>query len=92
MNNLQTNQEVENKLIKVGITVNWRGSWGSAPAQKAIISDISFCENERDKYGINVNEIWAKDKDRCCFGLSNGKWAYGYQIDLIESNLITSDY
>lgn len=77
----------DNKTIKIGAVVNWRGSWGHQTAQAAVITEISFCEMEGDKYGLEVSEIWAKDKDRCTFGLNNGKWAYGHQIDLIEEHL-----
>ena len=76
--------------IKVGQKVMWRDAWGTRPAQEATIEGIDLCEAEGEKYGIEVQEAFVEDKDRCCFSLTNGKWAYGYQIDLIEQE-VTND-
>lgn len=77
----------DNKIIKNGTVVNWRGSWGHAIEKKATITGIDFCEIEGYKYGVTVPEIWAKDKDRCVFTLDTGNWAYGHQIDLLPESL-----
>jgi len=74
--------------IKVGDTVMHRGCWGADAPKKAVITSIELCKNEREKYGIDMQEVYAKDKDRCCFTLDNGHWAYGEQIDLITKTII----
>lgn len=84
--------ETSNKIIKVGATVNWRGSWGKDAARTVEITGIELCERERQKYGIEMKEVWAKDKDRCLFHISTGNWAYGFQIDLMPESLTVSDY
>lgn len=70
--------------IKVGDSVIWRGGWGRDVPKEATITAIELCENEGDKYGMEVQEAYAKDKDRCCFTLDNGHWAYGHQIETIK--------
>jgi len=67
--------------IKVGDTVLWRGHWGSDPAKPAKVEAMELCEQPRQKYGIQVETIHYRDKDRTLFVLDNGHWAYGYQID-----------
>ncbi len=80
------------KLIKIGTEILWRGTWGRDEARLVSITEISLCENEGDKYGIPMQEVWVKDKDRCCFTLSNNHWAYGDQLDVIEEKLSSNPY
>jgi hypothetical protein len=41
---------------------------------------IELCEDEHEKYGEPVDEVAVQDIKRCCIDLSDGHWAYGYQI------------
>jgi hypothetical protein len=68
--------------IQIGDTINWRGAWGSQPAKKATIEAIELTDGE-SKYGTAVTEVPAESKDLCVFSLTNGHWAYGWQIDLL---------
>lgn len=71
--------------IKIGDEVMWRGAWGSQPARPARIESMELCELPRMKYGVSVTEAFASDKDRLCVSLTNGSWAYGFQIEPIKT-------
>lgn len=71
----------ENKTIKIGDRVLWRGAWGKDAPRIATVLDMELCEQPRMKYGIPTNEIFYRDKDRTVFTLNNGSWAYGFQIE-----------
>lgn len=66
--------------VKVGSRVMWKGGFGNDPAREAVILSIELCEHENSKYGRNVLGVDVRDLYRCCVGLANGHWAYGYQI------------
>lgn len=69
------------RTIKVGDTVTYRGAWGTEPPKEAKVTDIELCENEHEKYGIEVNEVsGVRDIRRSVFGLDDHHWCYGYQI------------
>ena len=68
-------------IVKLGMEVVYRGSFGSGAKANAKIEDIELCDNEHEKYGIPVEEVHFKDLRRCVVNLSDGHWAYGYQID-----------
>jgi hypothetical protein len=70
--------------IKVGDQVVWRGSWGSDAPCHATIEAMELCEVPRAKYGIRTDEVHLIDKDRTVFTLTNGSWAYGYQIEPVK--------
>ena len=70
-------------IVKVGMQVNYRGSWGTGPLKTATIIGIELCESEHEKYGIATEQVYAKDLRRCCVDLSDNHWAYGYQIEEI---------
>lgn len=72
-----------NKKIKVGMTVVYRGSWGHDAPKQTQIEAIELCEQEHEKYGVQVNEADVKDIRRCVFDLTDGHWCYGYQIQSI---------
>ena len=41
------------------------------------VNHIDLCEKEGDKYGISVEAIWLKDKDRCVFEFeTSSNWQY----------------
>lgn len=73
------------KVIRVGDSVSWRGSWGSQPPKLAQVIHIEKTENEREKYGYAVNEVAVEEKNYAVFSLNNGHWAYGDQIQPIEN-------
>lgn len=67
-------------VLSIGDTVLWRGGFGSAPMEYAVIEGIDECERRRDKYGTPVTEIpWAYI-EYACVSLDNGHWAYGEQL------------
>lgn len=70
-------------IVKVGMKVVYRGSWGTGPRATAEILDMELCESEHEKYGEPVSEVSIKDLRRCCLDLSDNHWAYGYQIEEI---------
>jgi hypothetical protein len=45
---------------------------------------MELCEVPRAKYGIRTDEVHLIDKDRTVFTLTNGSWAYGYQIEPLK--------
>ena len=72
-----------NIIVKTGMKVKYRGSWGTGPLTTAKIIGIELCESEHEKYGEPVSAVYAKDLRRCCVDLSDNHWAYGYQIEEI---------
>lgn len=68
------------KIVKVGMRVMWRGSWGQDEPKEVGIESIELCDCEHCKYGELVNEVAVEDLRRCCLDLDNNHWAYGYQI------------
>jgi hypothetical protein len=73
-------------ILKLGMKVIYRGSWGQDDEPKeATVEYIDLCECEHEKYGESVDRVFVKDIDRCCLTLSDGHWAYGYQItEIVE--------
>lgn len=69
-----------NKIVKVGQEVKYRGCFGSGPITSAKIEGMELCEDEHEKYGEPVDEVFVGDLSRCCLDLSDGHWAYGYQV------------
>ena len=59
--------------IKIGTKVDSR--FGEAK-----VTGIELCKNHSEKYGISIEKVFVKDKDRCVFDMDNGHWAYGYQV------------
>ena len=72
-------------FLKVGDTVNWRDSFGSAPAQSAKVTGIEWCAVGL-KNGRPISRIkWDKvDSRQVVVNLDNGHWAYGTQISEID--------
>ena len=73
----------EGDILKVGMTVIYRGSWGYDSPKYAVVTGIELCEQEHEKYGEQVDEVTASEVYRCCIDLNDGHWAYGYQVDKI---------
>ena len=73
-------------ILKVGDTVMWRGSWGNDAPRPAKIDHMELCEAPRMKEGTPVRAVEWKDKARLVVDLSNGSWAYGFQIEPVEED------
>lgn len=69
-----------NNSLKIGDTVNWRGTWGKDAPQDAVVKTIEI--NCTAGNGTEVNSVsWSKVNDRSVVvNLDNGNWAYGNQI------------
>lgn len=73
-------------ILRVGDTVNWKGSWGKDATKQVKIKAI-----EKDcigKNGTEVNEVpWDYIEGRnVIVDLDNGHWAYGFQIFPIDKD------
>lgn len=68
------------KIVKIGQVVKYRGNFGTGPVTTAKLTGIELCKYEHEKYGTPVDEVGVYDLNRCCVDLSDGYWAYGYQI------------
>ena len=76
---------MEEKVIKVGSRVMYRGCFGVAPAKEAKIESITKALEKRSKYGCSTKSIDWDEKEYGCFILSDGHWCYGEQIvDLLD--------
>lgn len=67
-------------ILTVGDEVNWRGGFGNDSPKTAVVKNIELCEQKRSKSGIPVKSVSWDKKDYIVVSLSNGHWAYGYQI------------
>lgn len=78
-----------NKMA-VGDKVLWRGAWGNDPPQVAVIRSIELVAPGQKENGTSVDEVpWAKieeagDMNTVVVDLSNGHWAYGYQLSRLK--------
>lgn len=76
---METKFSPQDKLT-VGDAVLWRGKFGSAKPEVAIVMGIELTST--DKYGDSVdsvawNEVYGRN---VVVSLDNGNWAYGLQI------------
>jgi len=71
---------MDKQYVKVGDTVMWSGSFGSAPEQPAKITQIDHCSGPHSKYGVPVEQVEVGELRNCCVSLDNGHWAYGTQL------------
>lgn len=71
-------------MLKIGDKVMWRGAWGSEPPKEVIIESIQLCP-VGSKYGKEIKSCkWETvEKGKIIVCLTNGHWAYGYQISRI---------
>lgn len=76
---------MEEKVIKVGSRVMYRGCFGVDPAKEAKIESITKSLEKRSMDGCSTKSIDWDEKEYGYFTLSNGHWCYGYQIvDLLD--------
>ena len=66
--------------LKVGDKVLWSGNYGKELYKEATIIKIEKTLDQDLKYGFPVKEIKWDELRNCVVELSNGKWAYGYQL------------
>ncbi len=69
--------------IKVGTKVLYRGCFGIDAPKIVKVTHIQRSEYKRDKYGVAVDSVPFSEREYCVFGLDNGRWCYGEQIDEI---------
>ena len=76
------------ETIKVGDTVVWRGGFGHDMPLSATVEGMTLTEHHREKYGMEVEEVYKRDIRNNCvvFSLDNGHWCYGEQIDLPDTD------
>lgn len=75
-------------MLNLGDTVNWKGGFGSDPAQPAKVQIIELVE-AGSKYGRSVGQVdWERVKEgrTVVVTLDNGSWAYGSQLSELTSN------
>ena len=76
---------MQEKVIKVGSRVMYRGCFGVDPAKEAKIESITKALEKRSKDGCSTKSIDWDEKEYGCFILSDGHWCYGEQIvDLLD--------
>ena len=76
---------MQEKVIKVGSRVMYRGCLGVDPAKEAKIESITKALEKRSKDGCSTKSIDWDEKEYGCFILSDGHWCYGEQIvDLLD--------
>ena len=68
-------------MIKVGSKVIYRPCFGLEPQTKVKVVYILQSEYKRCKYGDEVQSIPFSKREYATFGLDNGHWCYGEQID-----------
>jgi hypothetical protein len=68
------------EIVRVGQEVKYRGNFGSGQIRTAKLEEIELCEDEHEKYGTPVEEVSVHELYKCVLDLSDGYWAYGYQI------------
>lgn len=76
-----------NKFLKIGDRVMWRGSWGTQEGREVKVTGISV--DCIDKHGTEVAEVpWlsvGKANREIIVDLDNGHWAYAFQISPVTS-------
>ena len=76
---------MQEKVIKVGSRVMYRGCFGVDPAKEAKVESITKALEKRSKDGCSTKSIDWDEKEYGCFILSDGHWCYGEQIvDLLD--------
>ena len=76
---------MQEKVIKVGSRVMYRGCFGVNPAKEAKIESITKALEKRSKDGRSTKSIDWDEKEYGCFILSDGHGCYGEQIvDLLD--------
>ena len=70
------------ETLKIGDQVLWRGGFGMDDQRFAEVVGLTVTEDEREKYGKDVEEVeWEEVlSNHCVVSLDNGHWAYGEQI------------
>lgn len=69
--------------IRIGTKVSYRGCFGIDKPVEVTVTRINRSEYKRDKWGDEVYSVPFSEREYCTFGLDNGHWCYGEQIDKI---------
>ena len=69
--------------IEVGTKVKYRGCFGMFAPTIVKVEWIQRSKYKRDKYGDEVSSVLFSEREYCIFGLNDGHWCYGEQIDKI---------
>ena len=69
--------------IKKGTKVIYRPCFGIFEPIEVVVSYVQRSEYKRCKYGNIVESVPFAEREYCVFGLSDGHWCYGEQIDNI---------
>lgn len=72
------------KKIKIGDTLETK--YGPR-----VITGIEMVEPGQSDDGIEMQEIWVCDKDRCVFDLDNGHWTYGLETTFISQQPVHNE-
>lgn len=76
---------MEEKVIKVGSKVMYRGCFGTGKVKEAKIESITKSLEKRSMDGSRTKTIYWDEREYGYFTLSDGHWCYGYQIvDLLD--------
>lgn len=78
--------KVNNKIIKLGSEILYRGCFGIDKPTTAIVKQIERSKYKRDKYGEVVPEIPFSEREYAVFCLDNNHWCYGEQVDDVIEN------
>lgn len=71
------------ETIKVGDSVWHRGYWGLEEPKLTKIVSMELCKEPNLKQGTGVSSAGYADKDCLVVVLGNGKWAFGWQIEVL---------
>ena len=71
--------------IKIGDTVSSRHGYAEVTGIEMFSPDTSFPDDDDN---IIMTEIWACDKDRCVFDLSNKHWSWGAGITVLNTEKV----
>ena len=73
---------MENRTLKIGDYVVYRGCWGTGPETVAQVVGLTLTEHPRQKYGDEVQVVtWAAiEANQVCIDLNDHHWVYASQI------------
>jgi hypothetical protein len=67
-------------ILTVGDSVMWRGAWGQDPAKETVLDVIEADADLDDRAGTRVESLPWSRVPRSILTITNGHWAYCYQI------------
>jgi len=73
------------RLIRVGTRVVYRGGFGRDPQKTASVEAIERTYHPGEKYGQEVDEV--SMHDNYVLTLDDGHWCYSHQVDGVLTDL-----